>query len=89
MDTLFSASKLKPSRKKLLCIHHRTGLITVADVSMYLGHSFDEEMMDKYMREISSREDGLVSVEWCGVVREPSSRQLFFSVRERKHFWAH
>ncbi len=39
----------------------RTGLITVADMSMYLGDTFDESMMEQYMRGVSSREDGMVS----------------------------
>ncbi|CAM9624493.1 unnamed protein product [Ectocarpus fasciculatus] len=41
----------------------RTGLITAADMSMYLGESFDEIKMQQYMREVSSREDGLVNLE--------------------------
>ncbi|CAB1116073.1 unnamed protein product [Ectocarpus sp. CCAP 1310/34] len=41
----------------------RTGLITAADMSMYLGETFDESKMQQYMREVSSREDGLVNLE--------------------------
>ncbi|CAN0072789.1 unnamed protein product [Ectocarpus sp. 12 AP-2014] len=41
----------------------RTGLITAADVSMYLGETFEESKMQQYMREVSSREDGLVNLE--------------------------
>ncbi|CBJ30420.1 calcium-dependent protein kinase [Ectocarpus siliculosus] len=40
----------------------RTGLITAADMSMYLGETFDESKMQQYMREVSSREDGLVGL---------------------------
>lgn len=45
----------------LFCDRCRTGLITTADMSMYLGDDFDESKMAEYMREVSSRADGLVS----------------------------
>lgn len=38
----------------------RTGTISVDDMSMYLGDSFDRKAMTQYMRKISSRKDGLV-----------------------------
>lgn len=42
------------------CVPPRAGLISAEDVSMYLGDSFDKSNMEEYMREVSSRSDGLV-----------------------------
>ena len=51
-----------PDPPTAIPVLHRKGLITVADMSMYLGDSFDESKMEQYMRGVSSREDGLVSL---------------------------
>lgn len=56
-------------------VYNRTGLITAADMSMYLGEAFDESKMQQYMREVSSREDGLVSLLFrCGSAALSSRR---------------